>query len=85
MRIFIQSLTVVALSAVFTLGANAEDSRSKSVIYVLASTLLDVESGPILRDHPIIIVGDRISKIGSIADVQVVMKGGRVIRELELR
>jgi imidazolonepropionase-like amidohydrolase len=70
MRTFIQGLALVALSAVYTLGANAEDSRAEPVIYVLAGALLNVESGKTLRDQAMIIIGDRISKIGSIPEVK---------------
>ena len=64
MRIFIQGLALVALSAVYTLGANAEDSRAEPVIYVLAGALLDVESGKTLRDQAMIIIGSGMIESG---------------------
>lgn len=64
-----QIWVTAALWVVSTIGAVAQDSLSEPVTYLVAGALLDVGSGEMLQNQAIIIVGDRITKIGSSSDL----------------
>ncbi len=61
-------------------AAAAQESSSEPVSYVLAGALLDVESGKILQNQAIIVVGDRITELGP--ESELARPGGAVLIDL---
>ena len=58
-----------ALWAATATGSVAQESSSEAQTYVIAGSLLDVESGKMLENQAILVEGERIVRVGPVSDI----------------